>query len=344
MVTDITFADITNATTLEDGTGYFDKLMKVVTLHVESQYNAGKITGEGYASVYLGSIQSVLQQAQQFVLAEKLQEAQIDGAIQDNLIKAQQVLITMKELELKTKALELESYRLLNIIPAELAQLQKQTDIAERGMVEQELTGSKQRDAIDKDIAIKGYENTVLQVDSHNTNLKQLEILTQQKLTEVENTILLREKTESEAMQNMLDGVIASQINKLKEDIDIAKAQVEIAKSNSALEKAKAIAAIDKEYGYNYTLDVDGNIIVGDDAGNGKLDAEVQLLNGQVVKIRDDSHNQEWLRNLQATKLQIDAEVSLYASKRLDTVPSIINGDESATASYATLVAAIPNI
>jgi hypothetical protein len=209
MATDITFADITNATTLEDGTGYFDKLMKVVTLHVESQYNAGKITGEGYASVYLGSMQSVLQQAQQFVLAEKLQEAQID---------------------------------------------------------------------------------------------------------------------------------------KLAEDILIAKAQVEIAKSNSALEKAKAIAAIDKEYGYNYTLDVDGNIIVGDDAGNGKLDAEVQLLNGQVVKIRDDSHNQEWLRNLQATKLQIDAEVSLYASKRLDTVPSIINGDESATASYATLVAAIPNI
>jgi len=138
MATDITFTDITNATTLEDGTGYFDKLMKVITLHVEAQYSSGRITGEGYASVYLGGMQSALQQAQQFVLAEKLQEAQIEGALQDNLIKQQQVLIAQKDLELKAKALEIETYRLLNTIPAELALLQKQVDVAERDVTVKE--------------------------------------------------------------------------------------------------------------------------------------------------------------------------------------------------------------
>ena len=194
MATDITFADITNATTLEDGTGYFDKLMKVVTLHVESQYNAGKITGEGYASVYLGSMQSVLQQAQQFVLAEKLQEAQIDGAIQDNLIKAQQVLIAMKELELKTKALELEAYKLLHIVPAELEQLQKQTDIAERGMVEQELTGAKQRLILDEEKETSDLNQILLATEE---TIKEAQLLDVIKGTDVKERQVVLQEDES---------------------------------------------------------------------------------------------------------------------------------------------------
>ena len=65
---DISFSTLSNATTATDGTGNFDKLMKVVTLHVEAQFNAGRITGTDYATVYLGALQSVLAQAVTFTL------------------------------------------------------------------------------------------------------------------------------------------------------------------------------------------------------------------------------------------------------------------------------------
>jgi len=182
MAVDITFDDVTNATTLLDGTGYFDRIMKVATLHIEEQFNSNKITGEAYANVYLGGLQSALSTAQQFVLAEKMQEAQIEGIAQDNLVKEQQVLIAQQELLLKTKQLELEAYKLANMMPAELAQL------------------------------------------------------------------------------------------------------------------------------------------------------------------TDATHGQEWARQLAALKLQLDAEVTLYGAKRLDSLPSIINGDESATTDYAALITAIPTV
>ena len=115
---DITFADVTNATTMYDGTGYFDKLMKTMTLHIEDQYTKKRITGTEYSNAYLQIMQAALQSAQSFVLAEKLQEAQIDGIAAENLIKAKQ--------------LELETYRLTNTVPAELAQLTAQTAIANK--------------------------------------------------------------------------------------------------------------------------------------------------------------------------------------------------------------------
>ena len=65
---DISYSTLSNATTAIDGTGNFDKLMKVVTLHVEAQFTAGRITGTDYATVYLGALQSTLAQAVSFTL------------------------------------------------------------------------------------------------------------------------------------------------------------------------------------------------------------------------------------------------------------------------------------
>ena len=69
----IEFDTLSNATTVgtgnsTDGTGNFDNLMKVVTLHVEKQFTEGRITGTDYATVYLGALQSTLAQAVNFTL------------------------------------------------------------------------------------------------------------------------------------------------------------------------------------------------------------------------------------------------------------------------------------
>ena len=65
---DISYSTLSSATTATDGSGNFDKLMKVVTLHLEAQYTAGRITGTDYATVYLGALQSTLAQAVSFTL------------------------------------------------------------------------------------------------------------------------------------------------------------------------------------------------------------------------------------------------------------------------------------
>ena len=72
-MSDIEISHLTNVTadTFGEGTGVFDKLMQSVTLHIEQQYDDGKITGTDYANVYLGSLQSIIQQSMQFLLTEQ---------------------------------------------------------------------------------------------------------------------------------------------------------------------------------------------------------------------------------------------------------------------------------
>jgi len=69
-MTDIAFNTLSDTThdTIDTKTGNFDHLMKAVTLHLEEQFNAGRITGTDYATVYLGALQSVLAQAVNFTL------------------------------------------------------------------------------------------------------------------------------------------------------------------------------------------------------------------------------------------------------------------------------------
>lgn len=239
MAVDIIVDDITNT----ESTGIFDKLMEAVNSNIEKQYLENRITGSDYANVYLSSIQAVLQQSVQYVLTEQLTEAQIDGIAADNLLKAKQLEIAeqdllIKEQELLIRAEELalkitESNRLRDTTEAELekqwgynvtrdangdlvlgastgeGKIDKDIDIVERGMLEQEATGTKQRIILDDDHALKVYENAVLQVDQHNTNLAQQALLA----------------TEEEAKQYEVDFILPEQVTKLQEETDLLQTQ-----------------------------------------------------------------------------------------------------------------------
>lgn len=83
---DIDITQLTNATAINDGTGIFDVLVQAVERRIEAQFTEGRITGADYANVYLGSMQSVLQQSMQFLLQEQqsgLQADQIRSATED---------------------------------------------------------------------------------------------------------------------------------------------------------------------------------------------------------------------------------------------------------------------
>ena len=137
-ITPITLNDLTLATL--DGTGVFDVLMRANKAHLEAEYSKNRIKGSEYATVYLGSLEAVLNAALQFLLQKdkialeaQLIEQQILLA-QVEVIKANaQVLQTEAQTELvkQQTANALAELAILQAnalkIPAEIAHLQAQT-------------------------------------------------------------------------------------------------------------------------------------------------------------------------------------------------------------------------
>ena len=245
---DINVDLITNS----DKTGVFDKLMESVNDNINTQYTEGRITTSDYATVYLGSLQTVLQQSIQFTLQEQVSEAQISAILKDNAIKDAQLE---------------ETYNL------QQAQLEKQWGYA----VTRDTDSS----------IILGASTGTGKIDR--------------------DTELTVQQVASETLNNQADGVLENQILKIKEDILVAKEQVEIAKTQTATEQANSIANIDKVLGYSYTLDGEGNIVVGSTTGEGKLDYEKQLVRQQTRL----AYTETVLKDKQTAKLGLDNTMKL---------------------------------
>ena len=81
-------ATITNATLTQGssltvtnnvvtGSGSFDDLMEAVNIHLDAQFNLGRITGSDYATVYLGAMQAALQNSVAFTLGLEKTNAEV---------------------------------------------------------------------------------------------------------------------------------------------------------------------------------------------------------------------------------------------------------------------------
>ena len=79
-MSDITLADFTDATTGDDGTGAFDIMMQAFERHIVEQYDAGRITGSDYATVYLGGTQEVMKQSIAYILNQEKAGFEADEA------------------------------------------------------------------------------------------------------------------------------------------------------------------------------------------------------------------------------------------------------------------------
>jgi hypothetical protein len=119
----IEFDTLSTATTVgtgnaTDGTGNFDNLMKVVTLHLEDQFTAGRITGTDYATVYLGALQSTLDQAVNFTLSMNKANADVDLVGKQEELVAQQKLTEVQSTSLVTNKVATELKQALDIAGA----------------------------------------------------------------------------------------------------------------------------------------------------------------------------------------------------------------------------------
>ena len=92
---DITIQDVTTGKLT--GTGVFDLMMRTVKAHLQEEFDDGRIKGDDYATVYLGSLQSAMSQAIQFVLQEQISDKQADLLAQQTLNAAGQGLTIIKQ-------------------------------------------------------------------------------------------------------------------------------------------------------------------------------------------------------------------------------------------------------
>lgn len=76
--TDLTTGSVT-------GAGVFDQLMRSVKAHLKEEFDSSRISGSDYATVYLGSLQSVLEQSANFLLQRQISDHQAELLAQQTL-------------------------------------------------------------------------------------------------------------------------------------------------------------------------------------------------------------------------------------------------------------------
>ena len=98
----ITINDLTTGTV--NGTGVFDQLMQTVKAQLQEEYQANRIRGTDYASVYTNAIAAVLQQSMAFLMGQQqadkqaeLLAAQIAQTEQQTLLLAAQTALTQQQ-------------------------------------------------------------------------------------------------------------------------------------------------------------------------------------------------------------------------------------------------------
>lgn len=80
-----------------EGTGVFDVLMRANKAHLEAEFNKGRIRGPEYATVYLGSLEAVMNAALTFLLQKEKSAAEVAQIEAQTLLIEQQTLLAEQQ-------------------------------------------------------------------------------------------------------------------------------------------------------------------------------------------------------------------------------------------------------
>jgi hypothetical protein len=118
-MTALVISDLTQSTL--EGTGVFDTLMRANKTHLEAEFSKNRIKGAEYATVYLGSLDSVMRTSMEFLLQK--QRIGLEAQLLEQQILLAQVGVLKANAELAIVNASLAK------IPLELAQLTAQTEL-----------------------------------------------------------------------------------------------------------------------------------------------------------------------------------------------------------------------
>ena len=154
---DIELSNLTDSTNADNGTGVFDKLIQSVEHHIESQYKAGRITGNDYSSVYLGSMQSVLSESVKFLLSEQQVEKEVD-LLNEQIISEQKKNEAGGLIDLEKK----KNQEQIDLIIAQTASQYEGIDASRKDTNRKNLLNSKQVIEIGKESELLTTQNSEL--------------------------------------------------------------------------------------------------------------------------------------------------------------------------------------
>ncbi len=216
----LTIDDLSLATL--EGTGVFDVLMRANKVHLESEFAKGRIKGPEYSSVYLGSLESVLQNSVAFLLGKDkaYMEARL---IEQQIINAAAQLEVIRVEKLKVEAEVLKINAEVILTGAQIRLVEKQIEAADNEkakiaaetalLVDKLLSEAKQRELIDTQIAklLVDIQMTTQQIQTEIAQKCKLEAeydnLMMQKMRIAAETVLIGHKSSTEKAQVTGSGV-----------------------------------------------------------------------------------------------------------------------------------------
>ena len=260
------------------------------------------------------------------MLQEQLSEAQISGILKDNSLKDAELdkSYNLQEAELEKQwgyevTRDTDNSIILGASTG-LGKIDKDIDVTERTTIVTEeqhadnlVTTGKQQLLLDEELETAGLQQLLLTTEEEIKTAQLAEISAATTRTDAESAkkvLLMQEQIDSEELNNKVDGMLENQILKIKEDVQVAIEQVAIAKTQTATEQANSIANIDKVLGYEYTLDLDGNIVVGATTNVGKLDYEKDLIKEQTESEALNNEATDGMMVNQILKIKEDINVA----------------------------------
>ena len=184
---EIVLTDITEG--ILNGDGAFDKLIAANRSHLLEEFSKQRITGSDYSTVYLGSLQTVLQQAIAYILGRQQADKQAE------LIDAQKDK-TLVEVANLIKQGQLIDQQILKM-QAEIEMIHQQIAIS----IVQEGNLLLDRDKTAAEIAL-------LEQNTSNAAITATNLIRQQAKIEAETELLRQKKiTELGSTQSEIDGV-----------------------------------------------------------------------------------------------------------------------------------------
>ena len=285
----IDLANLTSSTASEDGNGVFDLLIQAVEKRIEEQYTDGRITGADYASVYLGSMQSVLSESVKFLMTEQQADKQAD-------LIAEQIIGETKKTE-QGGLIDLEKQKLQEQIDLVIAQTAAQYEdirASTQNTNRQNLLNSKQVIKIDKDTEYVVTQNSELISNG------------------VVDRLLKEEQTTA---------VTTGAIDKTNE----ANAQVALINANEDKTIAEnlhnrfmAIGKMDKEQGFDVTYDLEGTLLTVVTGSNGLIDKQTEEVIAATVRQDSDSASKIALATKQGLLITNQTAEVLASTNRQD--------------------------
>lgn len=284
-MTEILLSSLTEATL--DGTGVFDVLMTATKGHLDEEYKKNRIKGPEYSSVYLGSIEAILQQSVLFLLSKDkskyeadliaaqikqmeaqvlLTNAQTELAIQQKKNAENEWLLLAEQKAKLTAETELIGQQKTNL-EATLPQIVEQTKLVSQQVLNAEaevkLT-EKQLDKLNADIDLTSQQVTNLAATLPQI-LEQTKLIEQQRLNAI---------VEQEINVLQKDKITAETVLVTQQKVNLTSTNLQLLEQTKLIERQRLNAITEQEVMEKQKC---------------KLSAEFDLLMEQKVKTVNES-------------------------------------------------------